>query len=70
MSEREAINVFAELRKAFRSIKPEEQVSAQNILARAHVIPSALLQPFVSALGNLRAVFDAIDKWEARNPSN
>ena len=68
MTEREAIKVFDGLRKAFRSIKPGEQVPAQNVLARTHVIPSALLQPLVSALGNLRAVFDEIDKWETHNP--
>jgi hypothetical protein len=70
MTEREAINAFDGLRKAFRSIKPGEQVAAQNVLARTHVIPSGLLQDFVSALGTLRAVFDEIEKWETRNPSN
>jgi hypothetical protein len=69
MTEREAINVFDGLRKAFRSIRPGEQAPAQNTLARNHIIPSALLQDFVSALGTLRAVFDEIEKWETRNPS-
>jgi len=69
MTEREAINVFDGLRKAFRSIKPGEQVRAQNTLYRTHVIPSAVLQDLVSALGALRAVFDEMDKWEERNPN-
>ena len=68
MTEREAIKVFDGLRKAYRSIKPGEQVPAQNALAQTRVIPSALLGPFVSALGTLRAVFDEIDNWENRNP--
>lgn len=70
MTQREAINVFDGLRKAYRSIKPGEQVWAQNALAQTHVIPSGMLGSFVVALGTLRAVFDEIDNWENRNVSS
>lgn len=43
MNEREAIAVFDDLRRALRSISPQAQVQAQNVLGQAHVIPSALM---------------------------
>ncbi|HYB91250.1 MAG TPA: hypothetical protein VEC38_09405 [Candidatus Binataceae bacterium] len=69
MTEREAIKVFDGLRKACRSLNVQDQVQAQNLLSQAHVIPSALMYEIPKALGALRAVFDAIEKWEALHPN-
>ncbi len=69
MTEREAIKVFDNLRKACRAINSQQQVEAQNLLGRAHVIPSALVWEIPKAIGALRAIFDEIDKWEERHPN-
>jgi hypothetical protein len=68
MTERETIAAFAELRDAYRSLNPLDQVQAQNFLGNAHVIPSSLVMLLVSALETLRAVFKLIDEWEQRKP--
>lgn len=70
MTDREAIDVFDGLRKAFRAFKPAEDVQALGALTSTHVLSSSLGGSFSSALATLRAVFDAIDNWESRNPSN
>ena len=70
VTEREAIEVFDGLRKAYRSLEQSgNQVVAQNVLSNSHVIPSSMIWgpgSLPSALGTLRAVFDAIDAWEGR----
>jgi len=73
MIEKEAIKVFDGLRKAYRSLNPAEVVEAQNILANAHIVQSALIWDqggLPSALSTLGSVFDAIDDWEARHPTS
>lgn len=67
MTEQDAIRVFDGLRKAYRAIDVQQRVEAQNVLTRTHIISSPLAHSFTSALGSLRAVFDAIDRWEASN---
>jgi hypothetical protein len=64
MTEREAIKVCDGLRKAFRSIKPGEQVPAQNVLAQSHVISWALLQHTFLFFRNQQFV-DAVVKFLA-----
>ena len=66
MTEREAIEVFDGLRKAYRKLEPGDDMNALRALLVGHVLPDSLGTPFSSALGTLRSVFDEIDRWEHR----
>lgn len=66
MTEREAIEVFDGLRKAYRKLKPGDDMKALRTLLIGHVLPGSLGTPFTSALGSLRSVFEETDRWEHR----
>ena len=66
MTEREAIEVFDGLRKAYRKLKPGDDMKALRTLLIGHVLPDSLGTPFSSALGTLRYVFEEMDRWEHR----
>jgi hypothetical protein len=66
MTEREAIEVFDELRKTYRKLKPGGDVKALRTLLIGHVLTDSLGTPFSSALGALRSVLEEMDRWEHR----
>jgi hypothetical protein len=62
MTDREAIEVFDGLRKAYRKLKPRDDMKALRTLLIGHVLPGSLGTPFTSALGTLRSVFEEMDR--------
>ena len=64
MTEREAIEAFDGLRKAYRKLKPGDDTKARRRLLIGHVLPDSLGTPFLWALGTLHSVFEEMDRWE------
>jgi hypothetical protein len=53
MTEREAIEVFDGLRKAYRKLKPGDDMKALRTLLIGHVLPDGLGIPFLLGSGNV-----------------
>jgi hypothetical protein len=73
MTKPEAINVLDEFHKAFRNLDTPKAMQAFNALMNADGIVTtnfALAGQFSSAMGILRAVFDAMDRKGIRFPSD
>ena len=58
--------MFDGLGKAYRKLKPGDDMKALRTLLTGHVLPDSLGTPFSSALGALRSVFEEMDRWENR----
>lgn len=73
MTKQEAINVLDGFHKAFRTLDTPKAVRAFNALMNADGIVTTAFNlggEFSSALGTLRAVFDAMDRKGIQFPSD